>query len=55
MTTEKHAWLSAQPVNTSATRTAPEVCSCGQDLEAWTRSHCPRCGSLAVGTGAWAA
>jgi hypothetical protein len=27
-----------------ASRTVPNACACGQDLDAWVRSHCPRCG-----------
>ena len=44
MNTERHAWWSNRVVELSERRTPP-VCGCGQDLDACTRTHCPRCGT----------
>jgi hypothetical protein len=45
MTTEEHAWVSAQTTLTTEARTASTVCGCGQDLDVCTGAHCPRCGT----------
>jgi predicted amidophosphoribosyltransferase len=44
MNTERHAWWSNRVVELAERRTPP-VCGCGQDLDACTRTHCPRCGT----------
>jgi hypothetical protein len=45
MTTEEHAWVSAQMTSTSQTHMASTVCGCGQDLDVCAGAHCPRCGT----------
>ena len=44
MNTERHAWFSNQLETLAECRTRP-VCGCGQDLDACTGTHCPRCGT----------
>jgi len=43
MNTERHAWYSNREM--TVTWRTPPVCGCGQDLDACTRTHCPRCGT----------
>jgi hypothetical protein len=45
MTTDKHAWVSAQATTAGLPRTAHPVCGCGQELDLCARKHCPRCGA----------
>jgi hypothetical protein len=45
MTTEQHAWASAQAAPAVARRSSPTVCGCGQDLDVCAGRHCPRCGA----------
>ena len=50
MTTEQHAYASAQRATATLTRTLDRrlspICACGQDLDVCTGEHCPRCGAL---------
>jgi len=48
MTTERHAWASAQVPSVTVRHAASPICGCGQDLDVCTGSHCPRCGTSIV-------
>jgi hypothetical protein len=47
MTTEHHAWASAQTATIA--RQLLSTCGCGQDLDVCTGNHCPRCGTSLIG------
>jgi hypothetical protein len=44
MDTEQHARRSTHAAAGTARAEAPTVCGCGQDLDIWAGTCCPRCG-----------